>query len=228
MGHIRLSNDRGGPSSHRFRCTDRIRINRRSGEQNLSGNHGGPPAVRSPEPLLPDNKDGLPPSCLRIPGKVALLSSDDRPSLRDRFACEALEKIRALPILAQNHEPVDLAIARTAKILRGRFFHFSHEMLLIFGITNDGRVAIPLRFASGRIDKVVVPAKSLLDAVVDRGWRDFLVAHNHPSGQCHPSRQDVVETKRLHDHARARGINLQDHLIFGGDQVFSMKRWEAI
>ena len=51
----------------------------------------------------------------------------------------------------------------------------------------------------------------------------ILVAHNHPSGQCRPSRADVVSTRRLETVARALDIELLDHLIFTRSAVYSMR-----
>ena len=51
----------------------------------------------------------------------------------------------------------------------------------------------------------------------------ILVAHNHPSGHCRPSRADVVSTRRLETVATALDIELLDHLIFTKDAVFSMR-----
>ncbi|MEP1420151.1 MAG: JAB domain-containing protein [Erythrobacter sp.] len=50
-----------------------------------------------------------------------------------------------------------------------------------------------------------------------------LVAHNHPSGQCRPSRADTISTQRLEKVASALDIELVDHLIFTKDAVYSMR-----
>jgi len=45
----------------------------------------------------------------------------------------------------------------------------------------------------------------------------IIVAHNHPSGNTEPSREDVEITKQLAESGRILGIPLHDHLIFGYD-----------
>lgn len=51
----------------------------------------------------------------------------------------------------------------------------------------------------------------------------ILVAHNHPSGDCRPSKADVASTCRLEQIARALDIELLDHLIFTHHAVYSMR-----
>nr|WP_255574031.1 JAB domain-containing protein [Erythrobacter sp. SCSIO 43205] len=51
----------------------------------------------------------------------------------------------------------------------------------------------------------------------------IVVAHNHPSGLCRPSRSDIVSTRRLEQVASALDIELLDHLIFTQGAVYSMR-----
>lgn len=51
----------------------------------------------------------------------------------------------------------------------------------------------------------------------------IILAHNHPSGHCRPSGNDIAATLRLQDVARALDIILIDHLIFTAEAVYSMR-----
>lgn len=51
----------------------------------------------------------------------------------------------------------------------------------------------------------------------------ILVAHNHPSGDPTPSRQDIEVTERLNKAADILGIRLIDHVIVGDGCFTSMK-----
>ena len=56
------------------------------------------------------------------------------------------------------------------------------------------------------------------------GARGIVLAHNHPSGECHPSASDDDATRMIAGVARSLEIELVDHLIFTQDAVFSMRR----
>lgn len=51
----------------------------------------------------------------------------------------------------------------------------------------------------------------------------IIVAHNHPSGDPTPSREDIELTKRLNECGELLGIRLLDHVIIGEDRFCSMK-----
>ncbi len=51
----------------------------------------------------------------------------------------------------------------------------------------------------------------------------IMVAHNHPSGETTPSREDVDVTKRLAEAGKLMSIELLDHLIIGEGKYTSLK-----
>ena len=48
-----------------------------------------------------------------------------------------------------------------------------------------------------------------------------IVAHNHPSGNLDPSKEDMSVTRRLIEAGSILGIDLLDHIIFSEDGYFS-------
>ena len=49
------------------------------------------------------------------------------------------------------------------------------------------------------------------------------LVHNHPSGDCTPSKEDLEMTKKLQEACKLMEINLIDHLIIGDGNYISMK-----
>ena len=58
----------------------------------------------------------------------------------------------------------------------------------------------------------------LFRAVFNANAEAFLVAHNHPSGNPKPSRDDVEMTRKLMAGAELLGVRLLDHLIIGSPE----------
>ena len=54
------------------------------------------------------------------------------------------------------------------------------------------------------------------------GASGFVLCHNHPSGDCRPSKADIQVTERLKECADFMAVYLFDHIIIG-DQCFSFK-----
>ena len=51
----------------------------------------------------------------------------------------------------------------------------------------------------------------------------IIVAHNHPSGDPTPSREDIEITKKLYEAGKMMGIELLDHVIIGYDRNYGFK-----
>lgn len=51
----------------------------------------------------------------------------------------------------------------------------------------------------------------------------IIVAHNHPSGDPTPSREDIEITKKLAEAGKMMGIELLDHVIIGYDRNYGFK-----
>jgi DNA repair protein RadC len=51
----------------------------------------------------------------------------------------------------------------------------------------------------------------------------IIVAHNHPSGDPSPSREDIELTKNLSEAGKMIGIEMLDHVIIGYDKNYGFK-----
>ncbi|HCP17473.1 MAG: DNA repair protein RadC [candidate division TA06 bacterium 32_111] len=68
----------------------------------------------------------------------------------------------------------------------------------------------------------VHPREVFADPIVDRAC-GIIVAHNHPSSNVEPSREDDVVTSRLVDAGKILGIEVYDHVILSKDSYYSYK-----
>ena len=68
----------------------------------------------------------------------------------------------------------------------------------------------------------VHPREVFCDAIADRAVA-LIVAHNHPSGELEPSKEDITITKRLREAGELLGIKLLDHVIFSVRGMYSFQ-----
>jgi len=66
------------------------------------------------------------------------------------------------------------------------------------------------------------PREVFSDPIKDRAC-SVIVAHNHPSGDVTPSREDSEVTTRLLEAARVLGIKLLDHIVFSRRGYYSFQ-----
>lgn len=77
--------------------------------------------------------------------------------------------------------------------------------------------------ASGGPRRLEARARPLFERALGLGAGGFLLAHNHPSGDCRPSAEDLSATRHLAGLAAALELELVDHVIIAGRRAFSMR-----
>ena len=55
------------------------------------------------------------------------------------------------------------------------------------------------------------------------GAASIVLAHNHPSGDPTPSKEDLLTTRRIREAGALIGIELLDHIIIGDNCYFSLR-----
>jgi DNA repair protein RadC len=75
----------------------------------------------------------------------------------------------------------------------------------------------------GSLNSSIVHPREVMKPAILSNSASVIVAHNHPSGQCEPSREDVEVTNRLVEAGRVIGIDVLDHLIVCPDNYLSLK-----
>ena len=76
---------------------------------------------------------------------------------------------------------------------------------------------------TGSSTRIETRVRPLIERALTLGAAGVLLAHNHPSGRCRPSDEDIAGTRRLAAIAQALEISLIDHLIVTRTRVFSMR-----
>ncbi len=75
----------------------------------------------------------------------------------------------------------------------------------------------------GSIANLIVQPREILRAGFSLGACGMILAHNHPSGACYPSKADLVATQRLALLGKMVDLELLDHLILTPSAAYSMR-----
>lgn len=82
--------------------------------------------------------------------------------------------------------------------------------------TKNRPIGIPRECTRGLLDTCPVhPREIFREAVRNGQTASVILAHNHPSADPTPSKEDIDITRRLIEAARILGIRVLDHLIVG-------------
>ncbi|MFP3122605.1 DNA repair protein RadC [Ectobacillus funiculus] len=75
----------------------------------------------------------------------------------------------------------------------------------------------------GSLNASIVHPREVLKPAIISNAASIIVAHNHPSNDPTPSREDVEVTKRLVEAGKIIGIDVLDHLIVCEENFVSLK-----
>lgn len=75
----------------------------------------------------------------------------------------------------------------------------------------------------GSLSASLVHPREVFAPAIASSAASVILAHNHPSGDVTPSREDIELTRRLVQVGELIGITVTDHLIVGSDRFISMK-----
>jgi DNA repair protein RadC len=75
----------------------------------------------------------------------------------------------------------------------------------------------------GTLNASLVHPREVFKAAILQNSASIILAHNHPSDDVTPSREDLELNKRMVDAGEIMGIEVLDHLIVGPERFLSLK-----
>lgn len=73
----------------------------------------------------------------------------------------------------------------------------------------------------GTLNRTLIHPREIFGAAIREDAAAIIVCHNHPSGNCEPSEEDIQVTHNLERVGEIMGIELLDHIIVCRDSYFS-------
>lgn len=102
-----------------------------------------------------------------------------------------------------------------------RYLSKEHFVCLFLNTKNHviGRETVSV----GSLSATIVHPREVYRSAIQRMSAAIICAHNHPSGDPTPSREDIDLTRRLLEAGQIVGIDLLDHLVIGDGSFVSLK-----
>ena len=89
--------------------------------------------------------------------------------------------------------------------LRGLYLNSRYE------VVHDEIISV------GSLTANIVHPREVFHPAIKHGAVAVIIAHNHPSGNLEPTREDIAVSKQLRQAGSVLGIDLLDHLVIAGD-----------
>jgi len=129
--------------------------------------------------------------------------------------------------LSDSQNAADAAIKAIRKC--GQIDREQMVILLLSG--NNEIIGINIAH-TGTISSCQVHPREIFKPAIAGNTSNIIMVHNHPSGDCTPSYDDIAITKRIEECGKLLGINLLDHIIVNPENndfysMFTNRRsWE--
>lgn len=99
--------------------------------------------------------------------------------------------------------------------------NLDREAFAVLNLSSKGQVLNASICTVGTVNAALVSPPETFRAALLSGAASIIAVHNHPSGFCEPSKEDIQITKRLVSAGNVLGIPLLDHIILGKNQEYS-------
>ncbi len=125
-----------------------------------------------------------------------------------RAATQPVGEARQTPV----HTPHD-----AARYLRAVFRGLVEEQVWVLLLDRTSRPLAVRHVSTGSDRTAVLDARQILRLAVHLRAESLVIGHNHPSGDCSPSPEDLRATRQLVAAGTIVGVRVADHLVFAGE-----------
>lgn len=100
----------------------------------------------------------------------------------------------------------------------------AEEYLYMLAFNTNCKLLGVFEISHGTSNKAIINPREIFIRLLLVGANSFVLVHNHPSGDCKPSKEDFGSTNRIKECGKMIGIELLDHIIIGDDYFSIMER----
>lgn len=121
------------------------------------------------------------------------------------------------PVYAEpirNAADIDRLLGPTAR-------SWDRERFVSVILDGKSRVVAIDEVAVGTVTAALVHPREVLKGAILANGVSLIVVHNHPSGDCTPSGEDVALTRRLGSACELMGVRFLDHIVLGDGSFYS-------
>ncbi|MFZ5954876.1 MAG: RadC family protein [Nanoarchaeota archaeon] len=153
-------------------------------------------------------------------------------SLKELQTIKGIGQIKAMQILAiselgkrYNQKKKKITQIKNAEDV----FNLFHEKLksetqenfIVLLLNNKNNILNDFLVSKGILDSTIIHPREIFRPAIKNSASRIIIVHNHPSGDPHPSEEDIEITKKIIEAGQIIDIKVLDHVIIGRDKFWS-------
>lgn len=151
---------------------------------------------------------------------MAIKGISTQKALLLKIALELGFRIATAP---KNSNPSILSPTDAYDLIRHQLEFLNKEHFMVLLLNTKNRVISVETISIGSLNSSIVHPREIFNPAIRKSAAAIILAHNHPSGDPTPSREDVEVTKRIVEAGDIIGIKVLDHIIVGDGSYLSFK-----
>jgi DNA repair protein RadC len=166
----------------------------------------------------------------RLGGLRTLLNSP----VEELAACPGIGPAKACAVRAAlelgrrlGSEVVNRTVIRgpadVAALLMDEMRYLEKEQFRVLLLNTKNQVLAIETVSLGDLTSAIVHPREVFKEAIRRAAAAVILAHNHPSGDPAPSREDSDVTKRITEAGKILGIEVLDHIVIGDNRYISLR-----
>ncbi len=163
-----------------------------------------------------------------------------RLSVKELSNFKGIGKAKAISIIAalelgrrrkdtERQKRVKISFSRDAySHILPYFADLNHEEFWIMLLNRANYIMTIHQISKGGMSATVADPKVIFNLAIQHSAAGIILAHNHPSGSCKPSQQDIDLTRKLRLAGKIMDIPILDHIIVTDADYYSFADSEEV
>ncbi len=106
--------------------------------------------------------------------------------------------------------------------------HLEQECLMVLYLDTKCQLIKESTISKGTVNQSLISSREIFIEALRCGAVSIILIHNHPSGDCTPSRADIISTRKIIEAGTIIGISVLDHIIIGDLNYTSFRESKLI
>ena len=99
-----------------------------------------------------------------------------------------------------------------------------NENVIVIMLNTKNKIIAYSEIGMGTSNNCYIDIPSIFKTLFTTNTSKFILAHNHPSGDTTPSKEDIATTKKIKEVSELMGVQFLDHIIIGENEYRSIMK----
>lgn len=135
---------------------------------------------------------------------------------------ESRAEFKAIKAISSSSDAIEFCKNHFARLITDCLKEEFH----IVSLNTKNHVITSHQISVGTLDASLVHPREVFRPAIKDAASSIILAHNHPSGDPTPSREDIAVTNRLTDVGKNVGIDVLDHIVMAKENCVSIRETE--